>query len=175
MNVTFHTLAALGTAAALSSKEQFSAHGRTSILLAGFGAGVLLHGVADYLPHSYPIAPGLDTVLSLTLFAAAFAFAKRQHRLLIGACFLGALFPDLVDLGPSIINHRLGWSVPAVKIFPWHWRQYSGSIYDGSRLFDSLLLHLVVIGLSVSLLYTYRRELFALAEDHQSSSHYTPL
>lgn len=138
------------------------------LLAVGFVAGVLLHGLLDFVPHSYPIKSGLDVVFSLILFVAAIAFSKRQHRFLIGACFLGAIFPDLVDLGPAIVNNHLGWSVPVVKIFPWHWRQYSGSIYDRSRGFVSLFWHFLVVGFSVVLLYRYRRTLFQSAEDSEN-------
>lgn len=77
-------------------------------------------------------------------------------RVLLSACYLGALFPDLVDLGPAIVNKRLGWSLPVVKIFPWHWPRYSGSVYDGSRRAESLVYHLLVGGGSLFLLYANR-------------------
>lgn len=144
MNVTFHTLTALATAAVLSSRQEAqtsrssAARDRLPVLAVGFVAGVIVHGLLDIAPHSYPIRSGADVVLSLSLCAAAIALGKPQHRLLVGACFLGAIFPDLVDLGPAILNKRLGWSVPVVKVFPWHRPQYSGSIYDGSRVYASL-------------------------------------
>lgn len=175
MNVTFHTLTALATAAFLSSRDvnpaprQFT-HDRLLIQAVGFATGVLVHGMLDYVPHSYPIQSGLDVVISLTLFAVAVIFAKPRHRALVGACFLGSIFPDLVDLGPAIVNKSLGWSLPVVKIFPWHWPQFSGSVYDGRKAIVLLLCHLVVVGLSVSALYVYRRGLFDLRERVQNSS-----
>lgn len=164
MNVTFHTLSAIATAAVLSAKETdgatAGAYPRASLLAVGFGTSLLLHGLLDYLPHTYPIPSALDVLLSLGLFLGAIAFAKSQHRVLVSACFLGSLFPDLVDLGPAIVNRRLRWALPVLKIFPWHWRQHSGSVYDGSQGYKSLLLHSAVSGLALILLCVFRRSLF---------------
>jgi hypothetical protein len=166
VNVTFHTLAALGTAAVLSSKphaqdlRQAAAHDPLYIQAIGFGAGVVVHGLLDYIPHTYPIKAGLDVMISLVLFAGAILLAHRSHRLLIAVCFLGAIFPDLVDHGPAILSKRMGWPAPTVKIFPWHWPQYSGSIYSHERNASSLFCHLVVLGISLVLLWMYGRNLF---------------
>lgn len=121
MNVTFHTLAALGTAAVLSSKphaqdlRQAAAHDPLYIQAIGFGTGVVVHGLLDYIPHTYPIKAGLDVMISLVLFAGAILLAHRSHRLLIAVCFLGAIFPDLVDHGPAILSKRMGWPAPTVR------------------------------------------------------------
>jgi hypothetical protein len=174
VNVTFHTLTSISAAAVLSSRgagkksRPTSFHDSVLVLTGGFLGGVLLHGLLDYLPHSYPIPSVLDAIFSLALFVIAIALAQPHHRLLVAACFLGAVFPDLVDLGPAIVNKNLGWSVPVVKLFPWHWRQYSGSIYDESRNFVSLFWHLAIVGVSVSLLFGYRRTLFAVGSERQT-------
>jgi hypothetical protein len=166
MNVTFHALASFATAAVLSSKlksadsRRLFAPADLPILAVGFVAGVLMHGLLDYAPHAYSIKSAVDVLLSLALFSIALLLAGRRHWLLLGVCFLGCVFPDLVDLGPAIVNKRLGWSLPVVKVFPWHWREYSGSIYDGSRGVESFLYHLIVAGGSLILLYAYRRQLF---------------
>jgi hypothetical protein len=166
MNVTFHTLASFATAAVLCSKLK-SAHPHRlfaaadlPVLTVGFGAGVLLHGLLDYAPHAYYIKSAVDVLLSLALCSGVSLLARRRHRLLLGVCFLGCIFPDLVDLGPAIVNKRLGWSLPVVKVFPWHLREYSGSIYDGSRGVESFLYHLSVAAGSLALLYLYRWKLF---------------
>jgi hypothetical protein len=127
----------------------------------GFTAGVLLHGLLDYVPHSYPLRSGPDVAFGLILFLLAITWAKRKHRPLVGACCFGSVLPDVVDLGPAIVNRLFGWSLPVVKIFPWHWHQYSGSIYDGTKRLESLVLHLGVIMLSVGTIYFYRKSLFA--------------
>jgi hypothetical protein len=105
-------------------------------------------------------AKQLTNFTSETIFSFCLV-ARRQdvcRRLVV--CFVGCIFPDLIDLGPAIVNKRTGWSLPVVKIFPWHWREYSGSIYDGSRAVESSLYHLIVAGVCLILLYAYRRELF---------------
>ena len=166
MNVTFHVLASFATAAVLSSKRKPADEPRLFApsdlpsLAVGFVTGVLMHGLLDYAPHAYPIKSAVDVLLSLALFVVMPLIVRRHHWLLLGVCFLGAVFPDLIDLGPAIANKRLGWSLPVVKVFPWHWREYSGSIYDGSRGGESFLYHLIVAGGSLVLLYAYRRQLF---------------
>jgi hypothetical protein len=85
--------------------------------------------------------------------------ARHEVRWILPACFLGAIFPDLADLGPAILNKQMQLNLPTVKIFPWHWKQYSGSIYDGSRQWLSLLNHLLVAGVSGFLIVRYRQSL----------------
>ena len=170
MNVVFHTLAGLATAAVLGSRKQFADSTRLFIpsdvpfLAAGFVLGVLSHGLLDVAPHAYPIKSATDVSLSLLVFVAAVLFVRRRSRLLVTACFVGGIFPDLVDLGPAILNKRFGWSLPVVKVFPWHWRQYSGSVYDGSRPMQSLLSHLIVVAVSLGILYACRKSLRPLLQ-----------
>jgi len=169
VNVTFHTAGALATAAFLSSTRSHPASeataARPSLLIAviGFVAGVVEHGVMDYIPHSYPMPSSMDVAFSLILFTLAVALTKPQFRLLVTVCFIGSILPDLVDLGPPILNHHLGWSLPTVKLFPWHWPQYSGSLYHGMKRLQSAVAHAVVICVCVSLCWLYRHSLFASA------------
>ena len=79
--------------------------------------------------NSYPIRSAIDVTLSLALFIAILLFVRSRHWLLLGVCFGGRIFPDVVDLGPAIVNERMGWSLPVVKLFPWHWGVNSGSVY----------------------------------------------
>jgi hypothetical protein len=75
VNVTFHTTSAIATAAFLSSTQSRPAPdaeaARPSLLigLIGFVAGVVEHGVMDYVPRTYPIPSGTDVVFSIILFA----------------------------------------------------------------------------------------------------------
>jgi hypothetical protein len=131
----------------------------------GFVAGLIEHGIMDYAPHSYPIPSGVDVLVSIILFTVAIALTKPQFRVLVTACFIGSIFPDLVDLGPPILNHHLGWSLPTAKIFPWHWPQYSGSLYHGAKRLQSALSHSVAVGVYVSVCWFYRRSLFASASE----------
>jgi hypothetical protein len=162
MNVIFHTLASVATAAVLSTQLKEKPINSTTgltILVSGFTAGVLLHGLLDWTPHQYPLPSILDVVVSLFLFSIVFVLAQKEARWLLLACFLGAIFPDLVDLGPAILNKQMQLHLPTIKIFPWHWKQYSGSIYDGSRRWLSILNHLVVSGMSGCLILGFRRSL----------------
>jgi hypothetical protein len=167
VNVTFHTAGAVATAAFLSSTQARAASGRSTprhillIAVIGFVAGIAEHGIMDYVPHSYPIPSSLDVVFSIALFMVAVAQTKPQFRVLVTACFMGSIFPDLVDLGPRILNHHLDWTLPTIKIFPWHWPQYSGSLYHGVKRFQSAVSHCIVIGVSVILCWFYRHSLFS--------------
>jgi hypothetical protein len=147
MNVTFHVLTGIGMAAALSPRQPQVA---VASLAAGLGATIALHGLLDYVPHSYPIRSGADVILALVLLGAAWLLAKPHLRLLLITCFLGSILPDLIDLGPGILNRHAGLHLPEVKLFPWHWKQYSGSIYDGSRNTESTALHLLVLAGAIS-------------------------
>lgn len=121
VNVTFHTIGAIATAAVLSSRRSAQCSpilDRLPLLTVGFVAGILAHGALDHVPHTYPIPSAFDVFLGLTLFLVAIASSKHEHRVLLGACFAGSVLPDFIDLGPAIINRRLGWSLPVVKVFP---------------------------------------------------------
>lgn len=159
MNVIFHTLASLTTVAVLSRKIKqrnafsFPPLNAYLFLAAGFTVGILIHGILDYAPHNYPLPSVIDVFLSLFLLAAALVVVKLHLWLLTIVCFTGGIFPDLVDLGTAIINKRLGTNLPVVKVFPWHWSHYSGSIYDGSRQIESAVYHLTVAALFISVCY----------------------
>jgi len=118
----------------------------------------------DHLPHTYPIPSAFDVLLSLVLFLAIVSITESHQRTLLTACFAGAIFPDLIDLGPAAVNRHLGWAIPVVKVFPWHWRQYYGSIYDHARHTGSDVAHLVVVSASLALLFVYGRSLLSVAK-----------
>ena len=162
MNVIFHTLASVASAAVLTvqlkDKPINSTTGLT-ILAIGFTAGILLHGLLDWLPHQYPLPSVLDVGVSLILFSIVVMLARRGARWILLICFLGSVFPDLVDLGPAILNKQMQLHLPTAKVFPWHWKEHSGSIYDGSRHWLSILNHLVVAGISGCLILRYRQRL----------------
>src|SRR4051794_22298656 len=115
MNVIFHTLASVATAAVLSDRlneKPLTSTAGLTLLAAGFGAGVLLHGVLDWSPHQYPLAAAVDVVVSLILFLIIFAPARSGARWVLFAGFFGAIFPDLVDLGPAILNKQMQLHLP---------------------------------------------------------------
>lgn len=159
MNVTFHVLGSLATAAVLSK-------GKTPFALwkyaCGFAAGILLHGVLDFSPHQYPLSSKIDVVLALILLAFFSFLVPRRNLLLFWVCYAGAIFPDVLDLSPEIIYKYLGITIPHLpfKIFPWHWKQYSGSIYDGSGSLESSTYYFLVLLISLVLLYAYRKYFF---------------
>jgi hypothetical protein len=103
MNVIFHTLASVATTAVLSAQlkeKPLTSTAGFTVLGVGFATGVLLHGLLDWSPHQYPLAAAVDIVVSLILFAVVFLLAYHEARWILFACFLGAISPDLVDLGP---------------------------------------------------------------------------
>lgn len=163
MNVTFHTLAALATVAVLSPKIKpqnvFSVPSlkEFAVLALGFAAGIAIHGILDYTPHNYPLPSIIDVFLSLFLLALWLVIVKPHLRLLTLVCFIGGIFPDLVDLGTAIINKRLGTNLPVVKIFPWHWADYSGSVYDGSHPIESVVYHSAVVAAFAVVCYLLRK------------------
>ena len=172
MNVTFHTTGALATAAFLSSTQVHAVSEdrtvpRCSLLIGVIAvvAGIVEHGIMDYLPHSYPIPSGVDVFVSITLFVVAIGLTRPKFRVLVTACFIGSILPDLVDLGPPILNRHLDWTLPTVRIYPWHWPQYSGSLYHGAKKLQSVVSHSVLIGVCVSLCWFYRHSLFAFASE----------
>jgi len=122
----------------------------------------LIHGILDFLPHNYPLPSKIDVVLAVVLLIAAAFLAQKQNRFLILICFIGAVFPDIVDLSPGILNKHVGIFLPQLsfKVFPWHWKEYSGSIYDGSRNFESFVYYTLVFLISILLIFLYRKKLF---------------
>jgi hypothetical protein len=135
MNVIFHTTTAFGVSVLLTDTKAMATATNKKVIEAGvfgFLLGLLSHGTLDYIPHCYPINSKLDAIAGLTMIIALVWLTKKRYRLITGLSFVGSLFPDLVDLSPGILNKQLGLSLPIInKIFPWHWHEYSGSIYGG--------------------------------------------
>lgn len=125
-------------------------------MVAGLATTICLHGLLDYLPHTYPIKSSIDVALALLLFSAALVFAKPHLRPLLVACFPGSILPDVIDLAPGILNRHEGLNLPEVKLFPWHWRQYSGSVYDRSRRTESVTTHSIVSAIALFLIWRAR-------------------
>lgn len=164
MNVTFHVLGSFATAAVLSLKPTEKYFSASALLKYGacFVAGILIHGILDYLPHQYPLPSKIDVVLALLLLPLMLFAAQKQNFLLILICFGGAIFPDVVDLGPTIAKKYLGISPPQLpfRVFPWHLKEFSGSIYNGSSRTESTLYHLAFVLVCSTLLYYYRERVF---------------
>jgi hypothetical protein len=154
MNVLFHTITAISVAVLLTDtkKIELSKTSRIVVItsISTFALGIISHGVLDYIPHCYPINSKLDVIASLASIVATLWFTNKKYRLIMVLSFLGSIFPDLVDLSPSIINKQFALHLPIFeKLFPWHLHKYSGSIYTGdcnnSTLNHILLLSTVFI------------------------------
>ena len=160
MNVLFHLTTGIGIAAALTDTRNIHLEGtfkdKLIVTINGFIIGVTSHGVLDYVPHCYPVNSKVDVFLGLVILLLFTFLANKKYRLIVGLIFLGCIFPDLVDLSPAILNKHLGLGLPEFnKIFPWHWHNYSGSIY-ANRCDVSTLNHVLVL-IVVAITCWYRR------------------
>lgn len=162
MNVTFHAIGSFATAAVLSLNrtENWRSAPAFKRYAIGFVVGILVHGVLDFLPHQYPIPSKVDVILASVLFCLFLFVAQKQNFLLVLSCFAGCVFPDVVDLGPVIVDKYLQISFPRLPFrFPWHLKEYSGSIYDGSRAVESAVYHILFLLICFGLIYAYRKKL----------------
>jgi hypothetical protein len=165
MNVIFHTTVALGTAVLVTDTERIGANPAVRKVvpaaLSAFVAGIISHGVLDYVPHCYPVNSKVDAVVALVMIVAATWFAHGAYRAIVGLSFLGSVFPDLIDLGPKIVNRQLnlGLTLPD-NMFPWHWHAWSGSVYSGDCHVSTLNHFLLVF--TVALVVWFRRTDFSV-------------
>ncbi len=161
LNIVFHTASAIASGIVVSSvfDKRYSDKQRirTRVLFFCVSTNVILHGVLDILPHSYPLKGKVDVILSLLILTGILIFTKSRYTLVFASCFFGGILPDIIDLGPAIVNKLKIVNLPVVKIFPWHWSQYSGSIFDGGNIYISLCNHLIVISFFILIIYIYRK------------------
>jgi len=152
MNVIFHTSVAVGIAALLGNEN----HKIFKTSLLAFSVGIIFHGILDYIPHCYPIDSKLDVISSLIIIGLLMWKINKDNRFILFSSFIGSIFPDLIDLSTGIVNKLFSINLPVYdKIFPWHWKQYSGSIYNGDCNVSSLN-HLMIIFV-VALICYYKR------------------
>lgn len=146
----------VATAAALAPVTR-SRHWKAVGILAGFSISLFLHGVLDYLPHWYPFPSGIDLLLAVTMSIVAFGFTERTEWTLVAASLIGAVLPDIIDLGPTLIEVLFGLSIPSLpfKLFPWHWEKYSGAVYDGSNGTISAVLHISIVVITGLILFLW--------------------
>lgn len=128
MNILFH----IATGAAIIILHSHIKHpNKTRFYGSGFILGVISHGILDYTPHCYPIPSKIDAILGLLIMISTLFFVKKKFKILVSAIFFGCVFPDLIDLSPGILNTLFHINLPIFdKVFPWHYHQYSGSIYS---------------------------------------------
>jgi hypothetical protein len=152
MNVLFHTTTALGIAVLFTYTKSKKPSIVTSIFV--FISGILSHGVLDIIPHCYPIPSKLYVSLGLLMILTAIWFSNKNYRTLVLSAFIGCIIPDLIDLSPSILNKQLGWNLPVFdKLFPWHFKQFSGSIYTDDCTISTMNHSIVVIALGAACWY----------------------
>jgi hypothetical protein len=156
MNVIFHTTTAIGLTVLLADTNRLGNKPTlTQVMptaLYAFSLGVVSHGALDFVPHCYPMNSKVDVIAGLVMIFSMTWLTNRHFRAIIGLAFLGTIFPDIVDLGPKIINRQLnlGLSLPE-NIFPWHWHEYSGSIYNGTCNVSTINHFLLVLTVGVVL------------------------
>ena len=165
MNVLFHTTTALGIAVLFTHPKSKKPSIVTNIFV--FIIGILSHGILDIIPHCYSIPSKLDASLGLLMILTATWFSHKKYRIIVLSAFIGCNIPDLIDLSPAIINKQLGWSLPVFdKVFPWHFKQYSGSIYTDDCTVSTINHTILVIALGA--IYWYKqsvvKEIFSKSE-----------
>ncbi len=155
MNILFHTTTAVGIIATANNTSSFQQNSLTLSKqiqhgLICFSIGVISHGALDYIPHCYPIPSRIDVVLGSLMIVVFTFLAKEEYRIIVAASFLGSIFPDVVDLMPSMLNKYLNLNLPIIeKIFPWHYHEYSGSIYSGDCFISNINHFLVVFTVAI--------------------------
>ncbi|MCX2745339.1 hypothetical protein OO013_15785 [Mangrovivirga sp. M17] len=152
MNVIFHIAAGTAIIAGHSNFRNDSLSNQVKLSITGFTLGVISHGILDYSPHCYPINSKWDAIVGLILILFALWKSRMKWISIVGFIYLGSLFPDLVDLSPGILNGLTGINLPEYdNIFPWHYHEYSGSIYNGDCEVSSVnhFLTILFCGLTV--------------------------
>lgn len=153
MNVLFHLTSAIGLTVLLTDTKSLTQSQKVSPVLVtgilGFFAGIISHGALDYIPHCYPVNSKADAVTGLLLMLFLTVKTNKKFRFITVATLLGSVFPDLVDLAPAILNKQVDLNLPIFeKVFPWHWKEYSGSVYQNScdiSTLNHLLLFTTII------------------------------
>ena len=149
MNVLFHIVSGLGTVALVTDTSQLKEDAPIKdifrVTVFALTLGVISHGVLDYTPHCYPINTKFDMSFGLLLMLTLIGFSRLRYKWIMLGGLLGCILPDLIDLLPAMLNKYLGLNLPKWnKLFPWHWKEYSGSIYNSdcaiSNLNHTLLL-----------------------------------
>jgi len=157
MNVVFHGLAAIGlTHVVLADRPPTKATYAAAAVL-----GVLSHGILDGLPHQYPLRASVDIVAAIALVGVVtWKWMPPSHRLLLGWTFAFAVLPDVIDLGPAMVVHAVtGDRLHQPHLFPWHWPEGSGSIFDNTKPWVSTTNHVIVVTFAVAAVVFGRRRL----------------
>lgn len=165
MNVLFHTTTAFGIAVLFTHTKSKKPSIATGIFI--FMIGILSHGILDTIPHCYPIPSKIDASLGLLMITIVSWRCNKKYRILVLSSFIGCIAPDLIDLSPAIINKQLGWSLPVFdKVFPWHFKQFSGSVYTHDCTISNINHTILLLALGTACWYkrSVMREMFSNSE-----------
>ena len=114
MNLIFHTVFSISTAP-ICAKYIGEGNKKIKYLTLGFAGNIIGHGIMDLIPHNYPLTRNTDLLVSCGIFLLSMIVVKKEYVSSVFYCFLGGVFPDLIDKAflPIIgLNY--------LKIFPWH-------------------------------------------------------
>ncbi len=161
MNVLFHVATGLGTVILLTDTHTIKSNAPLKSILPiaalALCIGVIAHGALDYIPHCYPVNTKIDMSLGLLLILGLLALSKSKYKWIMLGGLTGCVLPDIIDLLPTMLNKNLGLNLPIIdKVFPWHWKQYSGSIYSGNCGVSAINHCLVVITVGLFLWFRKR-------------------
>jgi len=110
VNVTFHCAASVGiahlTSRLLADPDQAPRPQTGVVIASSFLLGVLSHGVLDGLLHQYPIPFMIDPPLAVAVISLWCLLVQPRFRLLFTLTFVGAVLPDVIDLGSGIGQQR---------------------------------------------------------------------
>jgi hypothetical protein len=153
MNVLFHTVISIGISAAIINPKTIKEGNnftKVKFIIILFCLGIFSHGVLDIIPHCYPINSKIDFLLSSFLIFAITFLTIKNYRILLAFSFLGALFPDIVDLLVPILNKYVNLNLHVHEnYFPWHWKIYSGSIYISDCTYSTIYQAILVLGVTL--------------------------
>ena len=147
MNVLIHIATGFGIAVAVTNTGKIKSKKEIIITSAlGLFVATVSHGLLDYTPHCYPINSKVDFIGGLLLLILLTFFCVKRFRLIMFCCLIGSVLPDIIDLLPSILNGQLGFELPVYdKIFPWHQREFSGSMYTSDCFVSNVNIGLILL------------------------------
>ena len=147
MNVLIHIATGFGVAVAVTdTKKVKTTKDIVKISFVGLFISIVFHALLDYVPHCYPINLKIDFIVGLLVLILLAYFCAKNFRPIMICCLIGSVLPDIVDLLPSILNNQLGLKLPIYEnIFPWHWKEYSGSIYKSNCLVSNINIGLILL------------------------------
>ncbi len=163
MNELFHVISSIGIAASLADTEAAEDTGslrhQLPAVVFSFSAGIISHAFLDYIPHTYPIKSKVDVIVSIIAVSILLILTRKSYRLVVASSILGCILPDIIDIGPRMLNAYFGLAVPIHGLFfPWHWKSYSGSLYNQGHIV-SAIDHALVFAVLLIVFHKKRKRL----------------